>query len=276
MSSVFGRLGFNFDTNKFGSGQYLTAGAIASLNAAPVTLPAWQETALGSGSVNKNTYLKNPHAGVCVTLTANVTLINTIARMSEVNPETTFPYAESESVILATACKNYMIELDAFKSHTDNIAGIGESSSSNSASIPSYDLAVSIGQQILRLTNATDNVSNTTPLLGSFTSLFIGTELSANNTTIHNDRITLNASIAVNGNCVLGSTQVNQIIAHIQTANSLIAGRRTHDWNFYENSFNVINDYLVLQRFNNLGNTQMYLVNNFIGTETLVNNLANT
>lgn len=274
MSSVFGRLGFNFDTNAFGDAQYLTPAAVKTLNAAPVTIPEWQITALGTGAVNKSTYVKNPHATVCTTLTSNVTAIKAITIN---DPANTFPLILNTSYVQAItdAANNYIIELSAFKSHTDNISGLGVESA-NAASIPDYDLAVSVGQQILRITNVSDDISNTTPMLGSFTSLFIGDELAANNTTINQDYITINSLVRPNGNCYLTQAQAVSIAGHINTANSLINTRRAHDWNFYAKSVEVVNDYLVLDRFNNLGNTQVYLVNNFIGTETLVNNLANT
>lgn len=274
MSSVFGRLGFNFDTNAFGDAQYLTSGALKTLNAAPVTIPDWQLTALGTGSVNKSTYVKNPHSGVCTTLTSNVTAIKAITTN---DPANNFPLITNVSYVqaISDAANNYIIELSAFKSHTDNISGLGVQSA-NAASIPDYDLAVSIGQQMLRITNVSDGVSNTTPMLGSFTSLFIGNELSANNTTINQDYVTISSLVRPNNKCYLTQAQAVTIASHINTANSLINTRRTHDWNFYAKSVEVVNDYLVLNRFNNLGNTQTFLVNNYIGTETLVNNLANT
>ena len=121
-----------------------------------------------------------------------------------------------------------------------------------------------------------DGLSNSTPMLGSFTSLFIGDELSANNTTINQDYVTISSLVRPNNMCYLTQSQAVTITNHINGANSLINTRRTHDWNFYAKSVELVNDYLVLDRFNNLGNTQTYLVNNYIGTETLVNNLANT
>lgn len=274
MSSVFGRLGFNFDTNAFGDAQHLTTGALNTLNAAPITIPDWQLTALGNGTVNKNDFVKNPHTGVCATLTANASAIRIITTN---DPANTFPLIVDTSYVQAVsdAANNYIIELAAFKSHTDNISGLGVESA-NAAAIPDYDLAVSVGQQILRITNVSDDVSNTTPMLGSFTSLFIGNELAANNTTINQDYITISSLVRPNGNCYLTQAQAVSIASHMNTAKNLVNLRRTHDWNFYAKSVEVVNDYLVLDRFNNLGSTQTYLVNNFIGTETLVNNLANT
>jgi hypothetical protein len=272
--SVFGRLGFNFDTDAFGDAQYLTSGALKTLNAAPVAIADWQLDALSAGAVDKTDYVKNPHTTVCSTLTSNVTAIRAITTN---DPANTFPLILNTSYIqaISNAANNYIIELSAFKSHTDNISGLGVESA-NAASIPDYDLAVSIGQQVLRITNVSDGVSNSTPMLGSFTSLFIGDELAANNTTINQDYITINSLVRPNSKCYLTQAQAISIADHINTANSLVNTRRTHDWNFYAKSVELVNDYLVLDRFTNLGNTQTYLVNNYIGTETLVNNLANT
>jgi hypothetical protein len=274
MGSAFGRLGFNYDTDSFGDAQYLTPAAVKTLNASPITMPAWQITALENGIVNPTDYLKNPHTEICSSLSANTLAIKTI---TTTDPANTFPLIpDLEKVQAITdAANNYIVELVAFKSHTDNISGIGPRYVSTET-IPNYDMAVSIGQQLLRITNATDNVSNTTPMLGSFTSLFIGPELTANNTTIRNNLITMESLTAPNGNCYMSNTQAVSIAADINSAYNLVRTRRLHDWNFYSNSVQILNDYLFLDRFNNLGNTQLYLVNNLIGTETLVNNLANT
>jgi hypothetical protein len=273
MSSVFGRLGFDFDTAAFGDAQYLTPAALKTLNVSPTILPSWQVEAIASGPVHVSDYLKNPLANVCDTLLANTTAIHTITTN---DPANTFPLIGNFENLyaLSTAASNYMVQLSAFKSHTNNISGVGVQSSNTF--IPNYDLAVSVGQQILRITNTTDGIANSTPMMGSFTSLYVGDALAANNVTIHNDYVTVSSLVDIGGNCNLTDTQVNTIISHINSANNLIATRRTHDWNFYSNSVKVINDYLFLNKFTNLGNTQTYLVNNFIGTERLVNILANT
>jgi len=276
MSSVFGRLGFNFDTNAFGDAQYLTPAALKTMNASPVVMKSWQESDLAAGTTSKDRYFQNPHATICASIAANATLIKEIADgTTGVEPliVSIFTNAPTEAIALSTACSNLIIELTNFKNHTDNISGLGVVST-NSSSIPNYDLAVSVGQQILRITNATDDVANSTPMLGSFTSLFIGDELQSNSAIIYNDMVALNTASSPT-ECLYTPTQVNQLITHITTANTMIATRRTHDWNFYEKSVQVVNDYMNITRFDHLGNTQTYLVNNFIGTDTLVNNLAN-
>jgi len=74
----------------------------------------------------------------------------------------------------------------------------------------------------------------------------------------------------------LTANQINTIITHVQTANTLISTRRYHDWNFYEKAYEILNDYYFVNQFTNIGNTSTYLVNNLIGTDLIKTNIANT
>ena len=72
----------------------------------------------------------------------------------------------------------------------------------------------------------------------------------------------------------LTSTEVSTIISHITTANTLVAGRREHDWNFYRQGLAVLDDYFKVEKLTRTGNTQNYLINNLIGTDRYKNNLS--
>lgn len=269
-NSVFARLNYNFEDSKFGGSLYLTDGVKKYLTASNTSIPEWQQNEIADGvASSRSRYYKNPHTTVIATLTSNTNLIFTVANT---DPANTFTLAANVAPALANAARGYIVELAAFKSHTDNISGLTATTDGN-LTAPNYDLATGIGQQILKITNATDDVANATPMLGSFTSLYIGDDLTGNNTVIANDWITMNSSI-VAGNCTLTESQVNTIIDHITTANSLIATRRNHDFNFYQKSRAIVNDYIFLTRFDNLGNTQNYMVENLIGTDFLKSNLS--
>lgn len=270
-SSVFARLQYNFDDTKFGGAIYLTDGAKNYLNAAPATVTSWQQEDMANNVVSRSRYYKNPHADVIITLTSNVTTMNTLVG---VDPANTFPSAQSSIVTFQTSLTNFGIELSKFKSHVDNISGL-TTATENSDTIPTLDLATALGQQVLRITNVTDDIANATPMLGSFTSLFIGDELSSNNTTIYNDRITLNGTFS-GGLSNATNSQINTMISHITTANTMIATRRLADWTFYTQSRAIVDNYNFVSRFNAMGNTQTNLVNNYIGTDLLKANLANT
>jgi hypothetical protein len=178
-----------------------------------------------------------------------------------------------------------VIQIEEFRKHTNNVSGVNTAVSStnelgtDALHFPDYDNAVNLGQQLLLLVNESDGVQNSTPLLGSMTSLFVGDELISNTTILVNDLLTVNNSLRLdapenNVYCNLTSTQVNTILSHVTTANTLIAGRREHDWNFYRQGLAVLDDYFKVEKLTRTGNTQNYLVNNLIGTDRYKNNLS--
>jgi len=282
MSSIFGRLNFNFDETKFGDSIYLSDGAKKYLNSAPTNLQTWQINDIANGNIELSDYYKNPVINVTIQLLNNVYTLNAVANTIKFFDNV----VDSQNLISGLA--NLVIQIEEFRKHTNNVSGVNTAVSTTNENgtdaieYPDYDSAVNLGQQLLLLTNASDGVQNSTPLLGSMTSLFVGDELSSNLTILKNDLPIVNSSLRLDGpeNNVyssLTSTQVNNLINHITTANTLVAGRREHDWNFYRTGLEILDDYFKVRKLTNLGNTQTYLVNNLIGTDRYKNNLsANT
>ena len=269
MSSIFGRLGFNFDTNRFGDAQYLSPGAEAYLNAAPIQLASWQQSDIANGNVQTTNYYKNPLANDCTLLIANTS--NIVSFVTTVP----FDFDSGSNAILLSAATNLQTELNSFVSHTNNVSGV-TLMTSNTDTIPSLESASSIGNYLLRIVNVSDDIQNTTPLLGSLTSLFIGPEVNSNVAIVNTALQLLNSSVAPNGNCYLSSVQVITISITLNVLNTFISYRRVSDWNFFANATSIVMDTVKLSTFNNMGNTQLYLVNNLIGTDQLKENLANT
>lgn len=272
MSSVYSTLNFNFDTSKFGSALYLSPQAEAYLNAAPLQISDWQKNDIANGSINMTNYYKNPAANACSYLLANTNTMLAWAPLSDV--ANNFLYASEGATRLKANLTNLVVEINAFKSHTDNVSGV-YTMTSNTDTVPSLDYATSVGNQLLRLLNATDEVSNTVPLLGNMTSLFIIDDLLANTVTMSTDSQTMNASTIL-GYSNISNSAMNVIVSHIESINTYISLRRTSDWSFYTQSVKLLNDYNKVSKFDNMGNTQSYLVNNLIGTDRLKENLANT
>ena len=272
-NSVFARLNYSFDDKKFGDSIYLTDQAKKFLELAPPDVTEWQQNDIADDVVTRSRYYVNPTANVCSTLLANA---NIIFESANNDPANTFTQtgAGNAAMELANTTALFITEIIAFKSHTDNISGL-TIATSNSTTIPQLDSVVSIGQQLLTLTNTTDGISNSTPMLGSLTSLFIGDDLANNNLTIYTDRLAMDAA-NVGGISSLTANQINLIITHVQTANTLVSTRRYHDWNFYEKTYEIINDYNFVNQFTNMGNTSTSLVNNLIGTDIIKTNIANT
>lgn len=272
MTSLFSTLGFDFDTTKFGSALYLSPQAEAYLNAAPLQISSWQTSDLANGNIQVSNYYKNPTNDVCANLTSSATTMLNWAPMHDI--ANNFLYASEAATRLQSNLTNLIVEIANFKSHTDNVSG-SVVMTSNTDTIPSLDFSTSIGNQLLRIVNTTDGVTNTSPLLGSMTSLFIVDDMTTNNATLQSDMVTLTNSV-VGSNSNISYSAMNAIVSHVESMNTYISTRRTSDWSFYARSVQIIKDYNVLSRFDTMGNTQLYLVNNLIGTDRLVNNLANT
>jgi hypothetical protein len=106
------------------------------------------------------------------------------------------------------------------------------------------------------------------------TGLFIANDIISYATTMASNMVTLNNSVS-GGISNISNSAMNLIISDVQTMNNYIYSTRTSDWAFYVQSIQILEDYNKLNKFDNMGNTQTYLVNNLIGTERLKDNLAN-
>ena len=223
-------------------------------------------------------------------------MINVTARLSDnVNTmnqivQTIDTFENGSGTAMKANLTNLIIEIRNYLSHTSNISGVTEARANISeissvvTHFPDYNKAVSAGEQILMLTNATDGVANTVPLLGNFTSLFISDDITANANNIIRDLVTVRNSIRIEeiGGEVptssnisnLSANLITTITANVVAANTLLSTRRLHDWNFYRNSLNILDDYNKINALGRVGNTQKYLINNLVGTDKYKNNVG--
>lgn len=170
---------------------------------------------------------------------------------------------------LVNTCQSYII-------HTNNLSGLVDINSITELDKVSYKTAVSIGTLILHLTNQTDGIINTSPILGNFTSLFVGPQLEEYANTfisyisLINDSVTTNTVSGIRTSN-LTTIQANTITTYITNANDFLTTRKTHDQTFFENSKDIVNAFANCRDFTNFGVTEKYLINNFIGTPELIN-----
>lgn len=266
--STFGRLNYTFDSTKFGDGINLTDGQKLTLNY-PSPLYTWQASDLAGSSVGN--YFKNPHS-------ANLTLMTTYTNQLLTYSNTiavTYNTAPTEANTLNALANTLLIEITSFTDHTNRMSGVTESS--NKLTTPDYQIAMSVGRQVLSITNQVDGVQNNAPILGNFTSLAIVSDVSNSVIQLVSSAATLNASlIVVGGNTFSNISQasMNTIIANVQTAYNLLNSRRVGDTTFYTNSLALVQDYQTVSQFSNLGVNSSYLIKDVgIGTTKLQNNL---
>jgi hypothetical protein len=281
MTGVFSRLNVtNIDQSKMTSGLTLTANSLNLLSSLPQMLTSDQKNKLSntsSGTTFQNQeFYVNPVANACISLTANVNSIITLVNTTITTAN--FTSAPAEAATFLTAAENFLIEIASFKSHTDNISGVAAQSQNsepllainiNAANIPDYEKCITVGNEVLRLVYQTDNVQNTLPILGNFTSLFINDELTANSVNVAKVLTSINASWD-------GATSSNMnaatLLTHTNTINSVntfIVTRRTSDYDFYNEELRILNDVIKIKQVSTVGNSEKFLINNYIGTTTL-------
>jgi hypothetical protein len=283
MTTIYEKLDLNFDTDKFGDVNLLDEKTIRYYTEFPNTLKDWQYNDITGAPLSRTDYFRNPVVNVSSELRV------TVNSMIQIANGVSYANSPATGNLIYTTAVATLPEIDAFISHTNNVSGVSAQSMS-SPDIPSYDLALSVGNEILRIVVSEEEILNASPFLGNFTSLFIEEDLQ-----VINDVIVINVSELANSITVstyedppssgeyytvylsnLSSSRINVIYSNISTAYNLVYGRRTEDWQFYQRSRQVLNDYMMLNRFNSIGNTQRTLISDYIGTDRLKNNLANT
>ena len=265
MGSIYGRLGFNFDTANFGGDDILTPGVANYLGNSSINLATWQIDDIASSSVGD--YYVNPYNDDLAELSVFITGIATYANTQS------YGYDNSDlanNMLLAAA--SAQSSLSNFTNHTNNLSGVTKST--NLSAYPDLNSALNIGRQVLQLVNKSDGVQNNTPILGNFTSLYIANTISFYTTTIRNDYITLSNSF--NGaNSNVSNATMNTIISDMQSFSQVVNDRTNSDINFYLNSYEIVNEYITVSQFSNLGATQNNLID-IVGTTKLKNDLGIT
>jgi hypothetical protein len=263
--SVYNRLGYNFDSTQFNGADILTPGVINLLNNTNINLSPWQINDLSNNTVGG--YYQNPHQYTLATLSLYLDALSTLANTQFI----TYTNATNAANTLSATLSALSPSLINFTSHTNNLSGVTQSA--NSMAYPDLSSGLSVGRQMLNITNTTDGIQNNTPILGTFTSLYVGNTLSSLSITIKNDYITLNNSISIiSGNSTSNITNaaMNVIVSDVQTLKTLVETRRNGDITFYTNSLAVLHDYQTLLPFSNMGATQNSLIK-LIGTSKLHN-----
>ena len=269
--SVFGRLNYNFDSAKFGANNELTDGQKLTLNY-PSPLYTWQASDLSGSSVGN--YFQNPHTANLALMTSYTNQLLTYSNTQFV----TYNSAPTEANTLYALANNLLIEISSFTDHTNRMSGVTEST--NKLTIPDYQIAMSIGRQVLQICNQVDGVQNNAPILGNFTSLAVVQDVSNSVIQLLSSKNTLNASLSIvdsNTYSDISRASMNTIIATAQTAFDLLNSRRVGDTTFYTNSIAVIQDYNTILQFSNLGVNSSYLIKDLgTGTTKLQNYLQNS
>jgi len=265
-NSVFDRLGYNFDSTNFEGSESLSTAALNSLEMRKRMMATWQYDQVARGDTARTNYFRNPTSNLYISLRSTANNLSRLASNLSLSN-------------VAISANSFVLELDKFKSHTDNISGVLTMSGRDiDYDIPQYDSAMAIAEQTVTLLYSADNVANSVGALGSFTSLFINKQLSANDTILAANLVSLNNSVVYSGlpltaSSNLGGVAIESINSYIAIANTMIATRRNHDWNFFAKAQQISADMGIVSQFNSMGNMRSSLIYYKIGTDALIANL---
>lgn len=287
---IFERLNFDF-TGSSNAIFELSSNTTNFMNTVPSLLQDWQIDDIANNDVGG--YFRNP----VETVTQNIrntcsTLVSLLSSVPATNTNavtgTTTDITNLFSSINTNSANIAGNNGLFFVQHTNRISGVtpfgaSPESGQDTSLLPHYETALSTGQLIMYLTYQTDGIQNNAPIMGSFTSILIESDLNSLNANISNYYTTINNSITVSGTGTeldpyvrqsnLSLSVVQNMSNNIGTINSTLATRRYHDEQFYLNSRVVTDEYSELRTLSNLGSTANTLLQNYIGSDKLLTRL---
>lgn len=266
---VYSTLGYNFsDPN--GYVQLLSSNTQSHLNSMPPFLATWQAQDMVNGNATNNSnYVYNPVANVIIQIENAANSISSAIISGNVSSLSSM--ASAANTLWATA--------NSFFHHTNRLSNV--ENLETDYNVPYYNTALALGRTAMYIVNQTDGIINTSPILGSFTSLLITPQVSANANVVTSDASVVVASITPGVGILPGTTsltagQITQIISDMSNTNTLLTTRQAADTSYFNNLKQFINNYDTTKQYTNVGETGSFLLTNFIGKPNLIIDLQQT
>jgi len=277
MAGVYALLGFDTtDPIANGAVEQLSPSVQTQMKMMPPLMQPWQETDLISNETEQ--YYLNP-----VSNTINViwSTSNTITNLSFSNVITgTINVTFSNPGVSSIMDPALMVVRDVtqnvagrFMVHTDRMSNVIPIDFDITS--PHYETAIGFGKLIMYIVNQTDNIQNNSPMIGSFSSLFVANTLSDHSNTFLSISNVYLGSL-VSGVSSLDLTDANAFSNAANQVSNTMTTYRQKDFDFFANSQMIVDRYNKVSEFNRIGQTELFLINDYIGTPNLKNNLANT
>ena len=273
MSSIYARLGFNSnDPTTNSTVSNYSSNVQTQMGMVPPLLTDWQTNAIASNTVTG--FFKNPVANVTQSIwnVSNTLIILANNLTSTVSGTITTDLANvftNSTALSKTTSNNYLYVTN----RQSNVVP-----PNSDANTPHYTSAIAQGKMLSYLVHQSDNVQNNSVIMGNFTSITLGNTLSSLYTTMNTitnylaTTITYNYPISSNTTTIdLANTQA--LMNTVYQINLLMTQYPTQDSTFFQNSIKVVSDFTTVSQFNNLGQSEKYLLTNYIGTSNLVSNL---
>lgn len=269
-SGLFHSFNYNFDDPN-GYIKELSQDTKDHLASMPPFITPWQAEDIANQDFDG--YYQNPMQSVVMLIWENANAIYQAANTGN---------GVINMANVKTSAAELISNTQSFLFHTNRLSGLTTWDGTDLIN-PYMEQAMSAGRTAMYITNQTDGVTNNAPILGSFTSLLIEPQLIANN-----DILTIYTSNVVNSisetfdiilqqnvhTSNLTGTQISTIDTHIKNMKNYMRYRQISDVDYYNNVKYFIDGYNKTKKLNNLGETEKYLIANFIGTNKAKTRIA--
>lgn len=262
--------------NPSGVGNNLTQfsdSTVSYLNTMPSIVNTWQAEDIVNDDAGD--YHVNPVGDIILTIKSKQELIYTTSSV-----------VGSLSNI-TTAANTAANSSNNFFAHTQRISGVVSVSEDLLPELPHYDSAVQIGKSVIYLLNKNESVTGAVvdsngPIIGNFTSLFTANDLVVFSNTCNTDFQKVNNSITAvvdpeGGGTTYTSnltpTQISTITANLIFMTTFMDSRRANDENFFATETKMVENYNKVKGYSNPGQTENYLISNFVGSNKLKSRL---
>jgi len=270
MSSIYARLGFNSsDPTTNATVSTYNSNVQTQLAMVPPLLKPWQANAVGSGAVTN--LFQNPVANITQSIwnvsNTLVVLANNLTSSVSGTITTQLANVNTNALLISTTSANAYLYI------TNRQSNVVPPNSDNVT--PHYVSAISQSKTLSYLVHQSDGVQNNSVIMGNFTSITLGNTLTSLYNTMNTVTNILKTTITygVSNTTSIDAANASLLANSVYGINQLMTVYPAQDTQFFQNSANVLNDFASVTQFSNLGQSQMYLLTNYIGTANLVSNL---
>jgi hypothetical protein len=264
---LYGTLGYNFDDPN-GAIEEFPQNTLNMLDKMPTFMDSWMAQDVRDNNVGG--YFTNP----CST--------NTSIIISAAN--NIYYWANGCSGLETVANISYTLLQTStnFLAHTNRISGVTPLDP-NDLINPYYRNAVNNAKQIVYITNQTDDISNTSVLMGSFTSILVSPQIGANAAIFAPYSNTVQSSVTTttdpeSGDTTksssLGSSTKTTLNTLMTNINTFLSTRQTHDVNYFANIKTMVSKVQSVTQFKDVGNSESALLKNYVGSSKLLDRIG--
>lgn len=262
----YGTLGYNFDDPN-GAVEEYPQNTLNMLDKMPPFMDSWMAQDVTNNDVGG--YFRNP----CSTNTS--TIISTANNI--------YYWANGCSGLETVANVSYALLQTStnFLAHTNRISGVTPWDPNDTVN-PYYRSAVNYSKQLVYVTNQTDGITNTSVMMGSFTSVLVGPQVGANAALFAPYSSTVQNSVTATTDPESGvTTKSSNLSSSIKTTlntlmtniNTFLSTRQTHDITYYTNVKTTVDRVQSVIQFKDIGNSESALLKNYVGSTKLLDRI---